>query len=38
MGNDVLVEHLKSELEMSERKRLGMQRQKIVEGFEAEDL
>ena len=38
MGKDVLVEHLKSELEMSERKRLGLQRQKIEEGFEAEDL
>jgi len=38
MGNDVLVEHLKSELEMSERKRLGLHRQKVLEGFEAEDL
>ncbi|MCP4722127.1 MAG: OmpA family protein [Desulfobacteraceae bacterium] len=35
---DVLIKNLKAELEMSERKRLHLQRQKSLEGFEAEDL
>ncbi|MBU0973013.1 MAG: flagellar motor protein MotB [Proteobacteria bacterium] len=35
---DVLVENLKAELEMSERKLLRLQRRKFLEGFEAEDL
>ena len=35
---DLLVENLKSELEMSERKLLRLQRLKSLEGFEAEDL
>lgn len=34
----LLVENLKSELEMSERKLLRLQRLKFLEGFEAEDL
>ncbi|MBA3011259.1 MAG: hypothetical protein KKF12_00290, partial [Proteobacteria bacterium] len=35
---DILVENLKAELEMSERKLLRLQRRKFLEGFEAEDL
>jgi chemotaxis protein MotB len=35
---NLLVENLKSELEMSERKLLRLQRLKFLEGFEAEEL
>jgi len=33
-----LIENLKSELELSERKRLRLQRRQSLEGFQAEDL